>query len=101
MCSWLLGLRYSSCYAGFQPFNFWLAGDEAWEQQAADQQVQGSQTAALSKQYGLVDGDIVSATAAHCNERKLAAKTVSVSICTSTRLTYMLVGTKVVNLSIG
>ena len=73
--------RHSSCHAGLQPLIVWLAGDEAGEQAAADQQMLSSQTADLSKQYGLVDGDIVSATAAHCNERKLAAKTVSVSIC--------------------
>lgn len=68
----------------------WCAGngneagdaDEAGDQQAGDEQVQDRQTASLSKQYGLVDGDVVSATAAYCNERKLAAKTVSVSICT-------------------
>lgn len=69
----------------------WCAGNEAGngdedgdgpgDHQAGDEQ--DRQTAALSKQYGLVDGDVVSATAAYCNERKLAAKTVSVSICAS------------------
>ena len=54
-------------------------GREARGKQAGSQQKQNKQLAALSDQYGLVDGDIVSATAAHCNERKLAAKTVSVS----------------------
>lgn len=88
--------KHSSCHAGLQACSVWLAGREVGEQQAADQQVQSSQTAALSKQYGLVDGDIVSATAAHCNERKLAAKTVSVSTSVSSLVTCMLVVTKVV-----
>lgn len=70
----------------------WCAGDgdEAGDQQAVDEQDQDRQTAALSKEYGLVDGDVVSATAAYCNERKLAAKTVSVSICASIQQAYML-----------
>lgn len=84
-----------------QPVIVWLAGEEPGRQQAADQQVQSSQTAALSNQYGLVGGDVVSATAAHCNERKLAAKTVSVSTSVSTRSMYMLAATKVVKPSTG
>lgn len=69
----------------------WCAGDgnEAGNQQAGNEQEQDRQTAALSKQYGLVDGDVVSATAAYCNERKLAAKTVSVSIYASILWPYM------------
>lgn len=64
-------------------------GDEAGDEQAGNEQEQDRQTAALSKQYGLVDGDVVSATAAYCNERKLAAKTVSVRVCASIQQRYM------------
>ena len=94
--------RRSSCHAGLQPCIAWLAGDEAGDLQTADEEAQASQTAALSKQYGLVDGDIVSATAAHCNERKLAAKTVSVSIlCASTQFPTKLIMSTMVQLSRG
>ena len=57
-----------------------LQGDEARERQVAAQEVQKGRLAALTQQHGLVDGDMVSAIAAHCNERKLAAKTVSVGL---------------------
>ena len=58
-----------------------LADGDAKERQAAAQEMQEGRLAALTQQHGLVDGDEVQAIATHCNERKLAAKTVSVSCC--------------------